>query len=92
MIHYIKEIVELCGLPFNEVLGDIKIIQVGTKVLYVGNYRKIINYGSSKIDLKIKNNVLHIVGENLIIKQINKNEMMISGHISLVAVGDYEKK
>lgn len=92
MENYLKEIVDICGLPFSEVLVDTKIVFIGGKALYVGNYRKVITYGKDQIDLRIKKDVLHIVGENLLIKQLDKNEIVITGKIVGITVGDYAKK
>lgn len=92
MENYFKEIVEICGLPFNEVLKDVKIIFIGGKALYVSNYKKIVTYGKESIDLRVKGDIIHISGENMIIKQLDKNEIIISGKICGVMVGDYASK
>ncbi len=92
MENYLKEIIEICGLPFSEVLGDTKVIFIGGKALYVGNYRKVIAYGKDQIDLRIKKDVLHVLGDDLMIKQLDKNEIFIAGKITGVMVGDYAKK
>lgn len=92
MENYFKEIVEICGLPFNEVLKDVKIILIGGKALYVSNYKKIVTYSKESIDLRVKGDIIHISGENMIIKQLDKNEIIISGKIYGVTVGDYASK
>ena len=91
MNNYIKEIVEICKLPFSEIKDDYKILQVGSKLIYVCNFKRIIDYSDSRIVLKIKNNTLEIVGSGLKIKQIEKSEIIISGFIvscGLGVVGD----
>lgn len=92
MENYLKEIVEICGLPFAEVLGDTKFVFIGGKALYVSNYRKVITYGKNEIDLRIKKDVIHILGEDLIIKQLDKTEIIVAGKIGGIMVGDYAKK
>lgn len=89
MNNYIKELADICGLPFGEIVKDTKVIAVGMKILYISNYKKIISYSSDKIDLKVKKDVVHILGENLIIKQMDKGEIIISGKINSFSVGDY---
>lgn len=92
MENYFKEIVEICGLPFNEVLKDVKIILIGGKALYVSNYKKIVTYSKESIDLRVKGDIIHISGENMLVKQLDKNEIIISGKICGVMVGDYARK
>ncbi len=89
MNNYIKELADICGLPFGEIAKDTKVIALGTKILYISNYKKIISYSTSKIDLKVKKDVIHILGENLIIKQMDKGEMIVFGKINSFSVGDY---
>lgn len=92
MDNYFKEIIKICGLPFNEVLKDVKVILIGGKVLYVSNYKKIITYSKESIDLRVKGDIVHILGEDLTIKQLDKNEIIIFGKIGGVTVGDYASK
>lgn len=89
MNNYIKELADICGLPFGEIIKDTKVIALGMKVLYISNYKKIISYSTTKIDLKVKKDVIHISGENLIIKQMDKGELIVLGKINSFSVGDY---
>ena len=91
MNNYIRELVEICKLPFNEVINDYKIIQLGSKVIYVSNFIKIVDYSSERIVLKVKNNLIEIKGIDLKIKQLNKSEILLKGSIhscSLEMVND----
>ena len=92
MENYLKEISEIVSLPFNEVIKDTKILQIGSQIIYISNYKKIINYGSNSIDLKLTKSTLHIEGENLMIKQMNKGEIVIVGQIYCTVDGNYVKK
>ncbi len=92
MDNYLEELSNICGLPFNETLKDVKIIQLGFRILFISNYKKIINYASNSIDLKVKGEILKIAGNDLKIKQMNSNEMIVLGNIYSLSLGDYEKK
>lgn len=81
MDNLISEIVDICKLPLDETINKFKIIQIGNGVIYVSNYIKLLDYTLDKIALKVKDGVLEIVGENMVIKQINKKEILISGVI-----------
>lgn len=92
MNNYINELASVCKLPFNEVLNDFKIIQIGSRVIYVSNYIKIIDYSVEKVVLKIKNNTFEINGSDLFISQINKKEIVIKGNISSCGLGVINEK
>jgi sporulation protein YqfC len=87
MDNYISEIINICKLPFEEVSKDYKVVILGGKSIYVTNYKKIIDYSSNKVVLKIKNNTLEIAGDSLEINQINKGEILISGKIYSCGLG-----
>lgn len=92
MQNYIKEIMDICGLPFDEVTHLHRVLQVGSQIVYVSNYKKIISYGSQCITLKLSKGIIKIEGDDLIIKQMDKGEIIIYGKISAILDGDYEKK
>lgn len=87
MNNYIKELASICKLPFNEISKDFKVIQLGTKSIYVSNYIKIIDYSTEKLVLKVKNNSLEIIGTDLFISQINKSEIVVKGNINSFSLG-----
>ena len=41
MENYIREIIDVCKLPFNEINKDIKVVQIGTSTIYICNFNKI---------------------------------------------------
>ena len=92
MENYINELYSICKLPLAEINNKFKIVQVGDSIVYISNYLKLIDYGNEKIVLKVKNNLLEICGENLMISQLNKNEIIISGRIYSSVLGDYNAK
>ena len=94
MENYISEIVDICKLPFDEVMKDYKVISIGGKALYISNYKKILDYSKDRIALKIPSNTLEIEGEDMCIRQINKGEIVISGKIISFGLGvkNNEKK
>lgn len=81
MENYIREIIDVCKLPFNEINKDIKVVQIGTGTIYICNFKKIIDYSVEKIVLKCHRGVLEILGNGLSIAMINKREIVINGYI-----------
>jgi len=81
MDNYLNEICDICKLPFNEIINDYKVTQIGNKAIVVYNFIKILDYSDEKISLKVKGDIFTIIGVNLYISQINKNEIIIKGKI-----------
>ncbi|MGN0961832.1 MAG: YabP/YqfC family sporulation protein [Christensenellales bacterium] len=92
MDNYLNEICDICKLPFNEINQDFKVIQLGTKAIYVCNFKKIIDYSIGKVVLKIQKGTLEIIGNDLYISQINKSEIIIKGFIESFGVGVIDEK
>lgn len=88
MDNYIEELINVAKLPFNEAINDIKAIMVGCSVLYLSNYKRLLDYSKEKISLKIKNSRIEILGEDLYLLQINKGEIIIKGIIKSINFGD----
>ncbi len=87
MDNYIKELVGICKLPFNEIGRDFKLIQLGNKIIYVSNFIKIIDYSAEKLVLKVTKNTLEITGTDLYISMINKKEIVIKGNLIAFSLG-----
>ena len=81
MENYLNEIVSACKLPFSEVLSEFKVVQIGQKVIYICNFKKILDYSCNRIVLKAVKDVIEVVGSDLVISQIEKNEIIIKGEI-----------
>jgi len=92
MDNFFNEIINICKLPFEEVSNDYKVLLIAGKSIYISNYKKIIDYSDSKVILKIKNNTLEIIGENMEIVQINKGEILINGKIFSFGLGVKSEK
>ena len=93
MNNYFEEIINICKIPINEITNELKVIMVGNRIIYISNFKKIIEYGSNKISLKTKHSNYDIVGNELVIAQINKSELVIKGNINACGVNlNYENK
>ena len=92
MVNYIKELIDICKLPFDEVVNDFKIIQLGSGIIYISNFIKIIDYSMQSVVLKVKNNILEIKGINIKIVQLNKNEIVLKGEIYSCSLGIVDEK
>ena len=92
MDNLVSEIVEVCKLPFSEVMNNFKIVQIDSRVIYVSNYLKLLDYSLNKVVLKVKHNTLQITGEEMKISLINKKEIIIFGKIQSFGLGEKNEK
>lgn len=92
MNNFIQEIVDTCKLPFGEISKDFKIIWIGIKSLYICNYRKLVDYNTNRIVISTLRGVVEVMGEELVLRQINKGEMVVSGEIMSVSRGGVDGK
>ena len=88
MDNYIEELINVAKLPFNEIVNDSKLLLISNKAFYLSNYKKLLDYSTSKIAVKIKKGTITIIGENLEIQQINKGEIIIKGSVYSINFGD----
>lgn len=64
-------------------------ISIYEDYIYVYNYIELINISSEKIEFKINDFKLVIVGEKLILKKMLKNEVLINGKLMKIGI-NYE--
>lgn len=92
MDNFIQELANIVRLPFNEINKDFKLIILGNKTMYISNYKKILDYTPEKVVLKVYKDYIELVGRDLCISQINKNELILKGEIlSCILGGNSEK-
>ena len=92
MNNYISELSSICKLPMELIDKNFKLIWFGAMGLYIANYKKIIDYNCERIVLKITNNTLEIVGNDLEISLINKGEILIKGKVNSISLGVVDEK
>ncbi len=81
MINFIDEFSQFIDLPLSEVLSSYRYINIAGRLVCVQNYTKIISYSTEKIVLKAKKSILNIEGESLMIKELEKNNIIVTGKI-----------
>ncbi len=84
MINFLDEFSKMIDLPMNEVIGNYAYFNMGGKLLYVQNYLKIISYSKERMVLKTKKDIINIEGVNLLIKELEKKNLVVSGKITNV--------
>lgn len=71
-------------LPRDVVLDLPKITLIGDTQLYIENHKGVIEYNGEKIKLNVSIGQLEIVGEGLVIRAINSDEIYLDGSIKTI--------
>ena len=74
------------SLDIGCVTDNYRYYNLGGKAVYVENFKRINTFSSSEIILKLKHGMIKIFGENLYIKELNKNSLLVWGTIKGVEV------
>ena len=83
--HEIKrKLAESLELPKDIILDIPKITMIGDIRMNIENHKGIIEYTNNCIRIKIKDGILKIMGKNLLLKIILKDEIVIIGKIQQV--------
>lgn len=83
---FLETIAASTGLPIETIMSSFKIIMLSSKSLYIEGTAKISSYAKEEISIKVKGGFIIISGENLKIKEYNKNDVLIFGKIKSVNI------
>ncbi|WP_130806628.1 sporulation protein YqfC [Senegalia massiliensis] len=74
-------IAEVLELPKEIVLDLPKITLIGNIQLYIENHKGIVEYSKERIRINSKSGIIRIIGNDLVIKNIVSEEVVVSGKI-----------
>lgn len=63
-----------------------KVTLIGGKELFIEGHRGIVSYSDQEIICRVKRDKLEISGEKLFVKEINEDELLVSGIVLGVRV------
>lgn len=92
MDNFIQELINIVKLPFDEINKDYKLIMLGSKTIFISNYKKILDYTQDRVVLKVYKDYLEINGRELFISLINKHELILKGEILSCVIGGKNEK
>jgi len=65
----------------NNVLDEFNIINLSGKALYIEGHNGLLKLSKEKISFKIKKKIIDVEGENMILKELTYNTILIQGDI-----------
>lgn len=78
----IKEISELINSDIKTLMGQVKIVMLGSNVVCIQNFIKLLNYSNTEARFRVKNNELIVSGINLKIAELGSKEIILQGKIN----------
>lgn len=81
-------VMDLLEMPADVMLDLPKLTMIGRQKLLLENHRGIIEYGLTKVRVKTTAGLLTILGEELVLKNLKPDEMLVEGKISSLTLED----
>jgi sporulation protein YqfC len=79
-----EKMAEVLELPKEIVLNIPKLTMIGNSGLIIENYKGVIQYDDNKVRINTGVGVIKVSGENLIIKEITSENIMMEGVITII--------
>ena len=86
MFSLIKEITSAFSINEMKSSAQYKMVNLGGNALYIQGYKSIEKFSNTAINLKLKNQVIFIKGENLSVKELDSLVIYIIGKIKSIEV------
>ena len=81
MFGFLEEISTLSGLPLDIVNKGFRVINLSNRAVYVEGFTGLIDVERHEIGIKLKKGIIKLNGENLSIKNINLDTLLVVGDI-----------
>jgi len=83
-----KSIGDLLELPQDLMLDLPKITMIGNLQIYIENHKGILEYSTTRVRIFTKCGVLRIIGKDLLLRRIVREEIVLVGEIVQVEYAD----
>ncbi|MBQ7140704.1 MAG: YabP/YqfC family sporulation protein [Bacilli bacterium] len=57
-------------------------ITILNNYIYVSNYKNIKSFGSNKFSIEVDDKLINLIGKNITVKKLTKEEILIGGNIT----------
>jgi len=83
-----ENVVDLLEMPPDVMLDLPKVTMIGRQKLLLENHRGIIEYGLTRVRVRTTAGLLTIAGEELVLKNLKPDEMLVEGKIASLTMED----
>ncbi len=84
MFSFLDEISTLSGLPLDIINKGFRVINLSNRAVYVEGFTGLIDVDSQEIGIKLKKGILKLNGDNLKIKNMNLETILVTGDIRMI--------
>lgn len=81
-------VVDILEMPPDVMLDLPKLVMIGQQELLLENHRGIIEYSLTRVRVQTSVGQITITGEELLLKNLKPDEMLVKGKISAVTIED----
>ena len=78
---FFEEIVNLSGLPLDIFNKGFRVVNLSNRTVFIEGFVNIVSFESTEIIIKLKRGIVKVQGENLKIKNMNLETILIVGSI-----------
>ncbi|MBR4003166.1 MAG: YabP/YqfC family sporulation protein [Clostridia bacterium] len=82
MYDFFEEIVNLSGLPLDIFNKGFRVVNLSNRTVFIEGFVNIVSFESTEIIIKLKRGIVKVQGENLKIKNMNLETILIVGSIT----------
>lgn len=86
MYSFLEEISNMSGLPLNLINDGFRVINLSNRAVYVEGFKSLIDVDSSEIGIKLKKGIIKLNGDNLRIKNMNLQTLLVVGDIRQIEI------
>lgn len=83
-----EKFTELLELPKDLLLDRPKLTLIGCRDMMIENYKSVLEYGVGYMRVKTGSGIVRITGNNLVIREISHDDIIISGTVHSVEFTD----
>lgn len=80
----VKEISGLVNSDIKTLMGQVKVVMLGSSVVCIQNFLKLLNYSNTEAVFRVKNNELIVSGVGLKIAELGVKEVILQGKINKI--------
>ena len=81
MYDFFEEIINLSGLPLDIFNKGFRVVNLSNRTVFIEGFVNIVSFESTEIIIKLKRGIVKVQGENLKIKNMNLETILIVGSI-----------
>ncbi len=81
MFGFLEEVSNLSGLPFDIINKGFRVINLSNRAVYIEGFVALVEVEKTEITIKLKKGIVKILGEELKIKNMNLNTILVVGKV-----------